>query len=117
MKKSKMSKKQKIIGKPIVIEEDMIEKVPKEECRKTSKLLDNLSKRFENLLKMDGFDDCAVGVVVRYGQEPILCYSYDKVIGKLMEDGITEEEAEEFFEYNQIGAWFGDRTPCFLVEK
>lgn len=95
----------------------MIEKVPREENRKTSELLDGLSERFENLLKMDGFNDCVIGVVIRHGQEPILCYSYDKVIGKLMKDGMTEDEAEEFFEYNQIGAWFGDKTPCFLVEK
>jgi len=106
-------KSKKSIYKPIEIEEDNIEKVDKED----SPLLNDLSERFEDLLKMDGYDDCVAGVVIRYGQEPILYYSYDKVIGKLMKDGMTEEEAEEFFQYNQIGAWVGDRTPCSLIEK
>ena len=30
------------------------------------------------------------------------------------EDGMTEEEAIEYFEFNQIGAWMGDNTPCFI---
>ena len=31
-----------------------------------------------------------------------------------MEDGMTEEEAVEYFEFNIIGAWMGEETPCFL---
>jgi biotin synthase-related radical SAM superfamily protein len=65
-------------------------------------------------LKMDGYDDCVEGVVERFGQEPILCYNYNKVIKKLIKHGMSEEEAVEFFEFNQIGAWVGDSTPCFI---
>ena len=71
--------------------------------------------QYEGLLKMDGFDDCVAGVCLRFGQEPILAYDHTKVIKQLMDDGITEEEAQEFFEFNQIGAWMGERTPCFIV--
>jgi len=28
---------------------------------------------------------------------------------------MTWEEAEEYFEFNQMGAWVGDSTPCFLI--
>ena len=66
------------------------------------------------LLCMDGFDDCIAGIVTRYCQDPIVCYDRKKVIAKLMKDGMTEEEAEEFFSFNQIGAWLGDKTPCFI---
>jgi hypothetical protein len=31
-----------------------------------------------------------------------------------MDDGMTDEEAIEYFEYNQIGAWVGEQTPCFI---
>ncbi len=55
-----------------------------------------------------------VGMVMRFGQEPIACYDYDKVIAQYMADGMTDEEAVEFFEFNVIGAWVGDRTPCFI---
>ena len=28
---------------------------------------------------------------------------------------IPREEAFEFFDYNQIGAWMGEDTPCFIT--
>ncbi len=61
-----------------------------------------------------GLEKAFVGTVVRFGQEPIACYDYDLVIFQYIQDGMTEEEAEEFFDYNVIGAWVGDGTPCFL---
>ncbi len=70
----------------------------------------------EPLLKMDGFDDCIAGVVERIGQDPIICYDKAKVLDQMIvSDGMSYEEAVEYFEYNQIGAWVGDRTPCFLI--
>jgi hypothetical protein len=69
----------------------------------------------DDILLMDGYDDCVVGVVEQFGRPPIVCYDRELVIRKLMEDGMTQEEAEEFFEFNQIGAWAGERTPCFLT--
>ncbi len=67
-----------------------------------------------NKLKMDGYDDCILGVCRRFGQEPILAYDYDKVIDKLVDDGMTYDEAVEYHEYNQAGAWLGEYTPCFI---
>ena len=69
----------------------------------------------DGMLKMDGFDDCVVGICERFGMEAVLAYDRDKVIAKLMGEGMTEEDAEEFFEYNQIGAWMGERTPVFVT--
>lgn len=65
-------------------------------------------------MKMDGFDGCIMGIVSRCGMEPIIAYDYAKVVEKLMQDGMTEEEAVEFHEFNQLGAWAGEGTPCFL---
>jgi hypothetical protein len=28
---------------------------------------------------------------------------------------MNEEEAEEFFYFNQLGAWMGNLTPCFVT--
>ena len=66
------------------------------------------------MLTMDGYDDCIVGVVERYGQKPIVCYDKEKVLQRLESEGCDRDEAEEFFYFNQIGAWAGDSTPCFL---
>ena len=73
----------------------------------------------EDLLCMDGYDDCICGVVTRYGQSPIVCYDKHKVLSKHQNDGMTAEEANEFFEFNQLGAYVGEFTPCFieLVEQ
>jgi len=70
----------------------------------------------DGLLTMDGYDDCIVGVVERFGQEAIVCYDKEKVLQKLGIEGMDEEEAIEFFYYNQIGAWMGEGTPCFLTK-
>jgi hypothetical protein len=67
-----------------------------------------------DLIVMDGYDDCIVGVVERCGQDPIVCYDKGKVIQRLESDGMTTEEAEEFFYFNQLGSWMGSTTPCFL---
>jgi hypothetical protein len=68
----------------------------------------------EEIMMMDGYDNCIAGVVTRFGQEPIVCYDRNKVLAKLVKGGMTYEEAEEWFSYNQIGAWVGSLTPCFL---
>jgi len=65
------------------------------------------------MLTMDGYDDCILGVVSRCGQNDIIAYDRAKVIAKLREE-MSEEDAEEFFEFNQLRAWMGDETPCFI---
>jgi len=88
--------------------EDKIE-IPEEETVKDRILQEN-----EAALLMDGFDDCIVGIVYRASSSPIACYSIDKVKKSLVKGGMTEEEAEEHIEYNQMGAWMGEDTPCFI---
>ena len=69
----------------------------------------------DELLIMNGFDDCIMGVVERFGNPPIVAYDKEKVLSRLMNDDMTYEDAVEFFEFNQIGAWVGDKTPCFFT--
>jgi len=70
----------------------------------------------ESALIMDGYDDCVIGVLERYGMESIVLYDKEKVINKLVENGCDGYEgANEFYEFNQLGGWHGDKTPGFLV--
>ena len=70
----------------------------------------------ENILTVDGYDEAIVGVMERFGQPPIAVYDRDKIIRIMMErDGMTDEEAIEFFEFNIIGAYVGEYTPGFLT--
>lgn len=72
-----------------------------------------ISEEYPDLLKADGFDEAILGVVQRMGIQAI-CYDQDKVIEILMEDGMTYEEAVEYFEFNIAGAWVGESTPFFM---
>lgn len=57
-----------------------------------------------------------VGRLFRFNVlEPIAVYDMDKVLEIYRErDGMSEEDAQEHFEFNVIGAWVGDRTPAFI---
>ena len=69
----------------------------------------------EEILKVDGFDDCIVGTVSRCTSNTILCYDVQKMITKMMErDGMSYEDAREYYEFNILGAWVGEGTPMFL---
>ena len=70
----------------------------------------------EDALVMDGYNDCVVGVLERFGMEPIVLYDKDKVIAKLIDEGCDSYEgAVEYYEFNQLGGWHGPKTPGFLV--
>jgi hypothetical protein len=70
----------------------------------------------EDLLFMDpeSFDEAIVGYIERANSPPVVCYNKDKVLEILMKDGMDWEEAEEYYYYNIVGAYMGERTPVFL---
>jgi len=80
-----------------------------------SNKLDYIKEEYPEVMLMDGFEDCIIGICERHGQEPIVTYDKNKIIDKLILEDMTEEEALEFFYYNQIGAWVGETTPCFVT--
>jgi len=67
-----------------------------------------------DMLRIDGYDDCAVGMVTRCGQDPFIVYDSEKIIDKLMEDGMDHDMAIEYFDFNIAGAWVGKGTPGFI---
>ncbi len=75
---------------------------------------EEIIEKYPEVMLMDGFDDCIIGICLRFGQEPIVAYDLDKVFKTLMNDGMSYEEAVEYWEFNQIGAWIGKTTPCFI---
>ena len=67
----------------------------------------------ETFLKADGFDEAVIGVDENSGR---LIYSVTKCIECLIDQGMTEEEASEFFYFNVAGAYIGEQTPIFCTE-
>jgi len=70
----------------------------------------------EGAIVLDGFDDCIVGVTEEFGSNIRILYSVKKIIDKMVSEGMTEEEAMEFYSFNIIGGYFGEQNPIFLVD-
>tara|TARA_R100000700_G_scaffold20358_1_gene27102 strand:+ start:44 stop:283 length:240 start_codon:yes stop_codon:yes gene_type:complete len=70
------------------------------------------------MLKWDGFDSAIIGVGERNNTDSMIVYDYDKMINVLVtRDSMTHEEAEEYLDFNVIGAWIGDTTPIIVNKK
>jgi len=69
----------------------------------------------EGAILLDGLESAIVGITDEFGAGRRILYSKDKIIQILQErDGMTWDEAEEFFDYNIIGGYFGEQNPVFL---
>jgi hypothetical protein len=65
----------------------------------------------ESFLKADGFDEAVIGLEEKSGR---LIYSTAICLEILVkDDGMTMEEAIEYFYYNIEGAYMGEQTPIF----
>ena len=67
----------------------------------------------EEILKADGFDDAVIGI------EPgsmRLIYSVTRCIEILIEEGMTQEDAIEHFDFNVAGSYVGEKTPIWCYD-
>ncbi len=69
------------------------------------------------MLLADGFEECLIGVGSRCGQPDIAVYDQTKCIQVLMSQGMSHEEALEYFDFNVLGSWVGEETPIFVSES
>jgi hypothetical protein len=69
-------------------------------------------------LLCDGFDEAIIGMAERINLGPVVAYDVDKMLEIMVErDGMSYEEAMEYFDYNIIGAWMGENTPVFITKS
>jgi len=62
-------------------------------------------------LLADGYERALIG----YDKEGIAIYdAYECLSILVWRDGMSREEAEEFFEFNTLGAYVGENTPHFI---
>jgi len=63
----------------------------------------------------DGFDDAIIGIAERINLNSVIVYDVAKIISILIDRyGMTYDEAEEYYNYNILGAWLGDNTPIYV---
>jgi len=78
--------------------------------------IDQLTEYNPEALLADGFEDAFIGICEVFNRPILAAYDRDKCITILMErDGMTDEEAEEYFEFNVAGSWVGDSTPVYVT--
>ncbi len=78
-------------------------------------LKDAVAEFNEEALFADGLEDALIGYVEQFGRPCIALYDREKVMECFMKQGMTHEEAEEYFYFNTVGAWMGESTPAFAV--
>jgi hypothetical protein len=64
-----------------------------------------------DFLKVDGFDLAVVGYEILSNR---LVYDYNKMAEILMEEGMTDEEAVEYLDYNVLMGYVGEQTPIYI---
>lgn len=65
----------------------------------------------EELLIADGFDEAIIGVDEHNVR---VVYDVFKIIDILIKDGMSTDEAYEFYAYNILGSYVGEKTPLFI---
>ena len=79
-----------------------------------NQILEWIDETFEVIVYPTGFEDCIVGVGERFGGPPVAVLDVEKMLAQMEKDGMTREEALEYFEYNILGAYVGQESPVYL---
>jgi len=82
--------------------------------------MDDIVKEFiefenENAVTVTGHDDAIIGMAYTYGKNPVVLYSIEKILDKLVDDGMSRDEAFEFFDYNILGSYISENNPVFMM--
>ena len=80
----------------------------------TEEILEFIKEEYPDNLIMDGFDEAIVGLAHRCSDPVRVVYDQIKCIEILQEQGMTYDEASEYFYYNCQGSYLGETTPVFL---
>lgn len=70
----------------------------------------------EEAIFFDGFEDAIIGLGSQQHKGPFVIYDRARCIQILVDrEGMSPEDAEEFFQFNTEGCWAGDRTPIIVT--
>lgn len=93
---------------------DIINKLKKSRLTKRQELLDSITEFNPEAKLADGFDDSILG----YDTKGRVIYSVGMIIDTLVErDGMSYEDASEYFSFNIECAFVGEYTPIYMYEE
>jgi len=94
-------------------EKDVLDEILENRAKRIERLKETIAEYNPEALFADGHDHAIMG----YSTKGNVIYSANQIIGGLINDGMTEEEAVEFFDFNIEGAYVGEYTPIYIYEE
>jgi hypothetical protein len=80
------------------------------------KMLAELQEHCVNFKLLNGLDDAIVGLARVHGSDPVVLYDPEIIIEILMDrEGLTLDDAVDFYGANIECAYFGPGTPAMLI--
>ena len=93
---------------------DVVAEIKADRKKHIETLKESIEANNPDAMLMDGHDDALAG----WSTDGRAIYLVDHILGTLMErDGMTQEEAIEFFDFNIAGAYVGEYTPIYMYEE
>ena len=92
---------------------EIIKEIQKIRAKRVEQLKETIGEYNPEALFADGHDHAIMG----YSSDGRVVYSANNIIGGLMNQGMTEEEAIEYFHFNIEGAYVGEFTPIYMYEE
>ena len=94
--------------------EDIIEELRANRAKRIEELKETIAEHNPEAMFADGHDHAIMG----YTTDGRVVYSANQIIVGLMDrDGMTNEEAVEFFNFNIECAYVGEYTPIYMYEE
>ena len=93
---------------------DVIAEIRADRKKRQQELVEKIREANPDAMLVDGHDDALAG----WSSGGHAIYLIDHILGTLMErDGMTHEEAHEFFDFNIGCAYVGEYTPIYMWEE
>jgi len=84
--------------------------------RMNKEIVEFVASHAEDAIVFDDCDSALIGYGLRIGLEPVAIYSHQLLVENFIGQGMSEEEAVEYVDYNIVGSWVGERTPIILYQ-
>ncbi len=77
-------------------------------------LFAELEEENPEALLADGFESCLLGYTCNQHHPVVAVYDLAACVQKLMQDGMSEDDAVEYLSFNTLGAYVGPNGPLFV---
>jgi len=71
----------------------------------------------EHAITFDGLDSAIIGYGRQWSREPVAVYSEQGILKALQEQGMSYDEAVEWYCHNIQCLWCGEQTPLILEDQ